>query len=126
MFCSKCGATNAEGTRFCSSCGANLISPNVVNSQSVNVPVYKQVPVNNVASQKASLAKILGIISLFTSFFVGYVFAIVAIVFAQMSKRETGEVLSSEAKVGQNCAIVSLVLSTIAVMIYVVLLILDM
>ncbi len=100
-YCVKCGQPLAEGAAFCSYCGAKVPS-----EQPTPPPAQPQE--NN---SMAIVAMIFGILSLLF----GPLLGIVAIVLAQSSKKETGGVMTTYAKVGFYIGLVEVILGAIAV-----------
>lgn len=88
MFCSKCGAENAEGAKFCKGCGNALVSTDnqqvVGNNEGVATPNNNQ-QVNPGATQKKSssmnMNKIIGIAA------VAVVLIVVALIFSGLSNK---------------------------------------
>ena len=78
MYCSNCGSQNDKTSKFCYTCGAQLLNNNVQN--------------NNNGNQETSL--ILGIICLVSSFFLNiicFIPGIISIVYAKKYKKESGK-----------------------------------
>ncbi len=100
MICSKCGATQAEGSRFCSVCG----NPVLEAQAAAAVPLPPPVPAPIVAEEtsgKAVASLICGIINIFP-------FCVIAIILGHISLSQIGK--SAGRLKGRGLAIAGLVM----------------
>ena len=101
MTCSKCGAAQADGGRFCSVCGNPVMEPAAATPQ---VPSYAAAPVLAVVEEtsgKAVASLICGIINIFP-------FCVIAIILGHISLSQIGK--SAGRLKGRGLAIAGLVL----------------
>jgi len=109
MFCSKCGTQNADGTRYCSNCGADL-SANIPTQQPYDYP-----PVS--ACQPAQGYAIASLVLSIVSFFIAAIITgCLAIIFGGVAKSKGNKSPMSTA--GIVCGIISVVLYVIALIAY--------
>lgn len=148
-FCSNCGTELTEGSAFCPNCGAGQVrqfsvqeqpapAPEVVPAEPVYqepVPVYQPVyqqpvyqPQVEVPAALPTSAKILGLISMIcglaslVSCYVGFSFAIPALILSGIASRKAPGVPNGKAKVGKITGIFGIILSVISFIAYVALL----
>ncbi len=108
MFCKNCGAQVSDNAKFCPGCGSSVGN---AGTKAVGMTLDK-------------IAMIVGIVSLCAA---GTpVASIAAIVFAYMSKEKTGGVMTKEAKIGLVCGIVSAILYTLLIILYVMFFVLGL
>ena len=107
MFCSHCGKEIADEAVICLNCGcktSNVFSP------ALSIRTETKIEMADTESDLATWSKICGIVSFFFGWFA---LGITAIVLAKMSVSETNGTMSSSAKVGYVCGIISTVLTSI-------------
>ena len=110
-YCAHCGKEIADEAVICLNCGCSAQQ----RYAAINTSQYYREPQSvcveeNSESQLAIWAKICGIVSFFIGWFA---LGITAIVLANASKDDTNGVMSSSAKEGYICGIISTVLSFI-------------
>ncbi len=108
-FCRHCGKEIADEAVICLSCGCK-IQPTVATQQVV------------FSDKKDS--DTLGIVSMccgIASFFIGwFITGIIAIVLANMSKNEHGGEMTSYAKIGYVCGLVSIILTSTVIVLLII------
>lgn len=112
-FCTFCGREIADEAVICLGCGCRTQKINANASSQATIP-SQQIIIEETESQLATWAKICGIVSFFVGWFA---LGITAIVLASISKDETNGEMSSSAKVGYVCGIISTVLSLVLLVI---------
>ncbi len=103
-YCVKCGKQMAQDAAFCAYCGTRAAETEVPPQ-----PQPRPQPQEN--NSMAIVAMVCGILSVFA----GPLLGIVAIVLAQSSKKETGGVMTTYAKIGFYIGLVEVILGTIAI-----------
>lgn len=109
MFCSRCGSKIENGSNFCNICG-NVVNGNVYYNQTVE-------------DKNKETSLIMGIIALVGKLFLPFfniVFAIIAIYYGNLYKKQTGLNCS-----GKVMGIVSLALSGLFLVVLLILIILP-
>ena len=139
-FCSNCGAELTEGTAFCPNCGAGQVrtfgadepvavaaEPEVLPAEPVYQEPVDQAPVYQPQVEPAVLptsAKILGLISMIcglvslVSCYVGFAYAIPALILANIASKKAPGIPNGKAKVGKITAIIGIVISVICLIAY--------
>lgn len=119
MFCSHCGAQNADNTAFCSNCGANLTQPTAtpVNGQPAGYPAAA----GSIPGKGLGIASmVLGIIALvmFCTGWFAMICALVGVVLGgiALKKAKDAGMKNGMAVAGLVCSIVAL---AIDVMVYI-------
>jgi hypothetical protein len=112
MYCPQCGEAIADGSRFCSKCGAPTVIQHVPVQQ-VSIPQY--VTATSRTSGMAVASLVLGIISLLLN-----PLAILAIIFGGVALSQTSH---NPTLGGRGMAIAGLVLGIIVVVFWIVMLI---
>lgn len=106
-FCTYCGKEIVDEAVICLNCGCKTQSTKFYPSHQ-ETSAQNHIILGDTEPQLAIWAKICGIVSFFIGWFA---LGITAIVLACMSKDETQGVMSSSAKVGYICGIISSSLS---------------
>lgn len=117
-YCSHCGKEIADEAVICLHCGCMTQPSGSIHPQPAAQPT-NTVIVEDTESSLATWSKICGILSFFIGWFA---LGITAIVLANLSKDDTGGVMSSSAKVGYVCGIISTVLSAVLIFLLIVIL----
>ncbi len=120
MFCNNCGSANADNAPFCVNCGSSMVAPTAVvhpasttgaaTAPAPAVPAPQSAwlaPQPPKTSGKAVAALILGIINALC-LFVGFPFAILAVIFGHMGRTEVKQ--SQGTMTGAGMATTGLVL----------------
>ena len=141
-FCPKCGTNNPDTATFCSGCGSSITPNSFADSTPTSgygtgyqAPAYNPAPTYPSASYPSSAptantlpvgANVMSIISMVCgilsclSLYVGFIFAIPALILAGVSKSKTPSGLSNgKSTAGLITGIIGIVLSIIWVIIFV-------
>ncbi len=122
MFCQYCGTENAEGTKFCTNCGASLVAATTHNTYeqpagaqpNYNQPNYNQyanynpAPASEAGKGFAIAGLVLGIIAILCQ---GWLWGVLAIIFACVARSKGYKKGMSTA--GIVCGIIGIILSVL-------------
>lgn len=112
MFCPKCGANNAEDSKFCVACGAQIEKVDNAEQEVVQTPVTETEPATP-AKTKMNGSAIAGfVLSLVGIFFAAIICGTLGLIFSSVAMKATS---SNNAVKGKGLAVAGLVISIIDV-----------
>ena len=114
LFCTNCGAQNGDNDAFCTNCGAQLNAPAEVVEQPVVEVVAAEEKKGNGMGIASLICGILGVTCCCGSFLA----PILSIVFACISKKNTGK--NGLATAGLILGIIGLVLGVVGIIGYII------
>lgn len=106
--CKNCGKELSEGVVVCPACGYSVEEETKIENMSRN---------ENRGDVLSILSLVFGVVSFFL---LGPLLGTLAIVLAHISKGYTGNVLSSKARIGQKCGIISIILWGLLIVIVII------
>jgi uncharacterized membrane protein YvbJ len=113
MYCNKCGARIAEGSSFCSQCGAAVDQPAEQPQPENTQPQTEQALATEQTSGFAVASLVLGIVGIIINFL-----SVLAIIFGAIGISQTS---NNPALKGKGMAVAGLVLGIIVVFLWIIL-----
>ena len=120
MYCPNCGAQNAEGSKYCQSCGTALTGTAQTTETAPKPATAPQAQPVTQATRTSGLAVaslVLGILS-FPLYFVGVILGVLAIIFGALAIGKTNREPNLG---GKGMAVAGLVLGIVAILLWVLL-----
>ena len=128
MYCKKCGRELTSDTRYCPSCGAEVTAQQTYEDPFTTTVTLEEKKPAKVWSIFSKIGKILGIVSIATSwipFLIGLTVGIPGIVLSCLGRKAGTEVAQKNFKLGLILSIVGVVVSFFSYLIFYIIIIVS-